>query len=279
MVNKHSLWLAGTLAILVMAGCGPSSSQDNNTTDSLTLGDVDSVETLPPDPCFDHRVLPDARTVARQIVATGADYDETLPNSLEKEYDYLLSESKASFNLGIYLTDALYLNGYDKASEYIRYSMACRRLAGELGTRESFASEMTRRMESNLGKRDSIFAILDSYFVDMLASYQAGGQREIATLMTTGSLVESLYILTNIASRYPDDKNLAETILRQQEAIRKMTVCIRPYANDPTVDAVIAGLTKLESKLAAAHPHRGLQGEELKAVTALAQSLRTEVVN
>ncbi len=252
-MHIHTHIVPGCLLLGILIGCGQPGAERPEDSDIGSDGAWDSTFAVTRAPLFDPDILPDARTVANEINRTEAEYDETLVNSTESVDEYLAQEDKASLNLGVYLTDAMYLNGYDKASEYMQYSLICQRMSNELGIGERFGTDLSRRMESNLGNQDSIFHILEDFRDVMQSELNENDQQEIASLVTAGSLVESLYLMTSIYAGLPQTTDqqreitrpLRRLILQQHEAVRKTASFLKANTSDPSLQVLVTDLDEI----------------------------------
>lgn len=274
--------VSGCLVIGILIGCGQPGAERPEDGDRDSEGTPDSTFAVTRAPLLDPDILPDARTVAKEINRTEAEYDETLVNSTESVDEYLAQEDKASLNLGVYLADAMYLNGYDKASEYMQYSLICQRMSNELGIGEHFGADLSRRLENNLGNQDSIFHILEEFRDVMQSEWNENDQQEIAALVTTGSLVESLYLMTSIYAGLPQTggrqketaQPLRQLILLQQEAVSKTTAFLKTNTSYPSLQAL---LTELE-QLSVVMSHAQESNSSLQEVTLRIGKIRERLV-
>lgn len=269
----------------LLSGCGtPPSGQQSEAVDTLPQLYADTAASNSGKFYLDPAILPDAKAISDSILRSGAEYDETLVNPRDRVEDYLLNRTKMALNLGVYLADALYLNGYDKSGDYIDYSLVCRRLSEELGINQELGDEVSRRLEINLGNRDSIFAILNEYGGDMQAAMRENDQEMTASLVTAGSLVESLHILVSVPADLPPENptrraKAMEPIFRfvrlQQSAVEKTATCLASY-RDETLTPLAQDLERLSAALKAI-PANAAKESDFKIATPLIRKIREDV--
>lgn len=269
----------------LLTGCGsPPNSQQGENVDTLSQLYANTAASDSGKFYLDPAILPDAKAVSDSILRSGAEYDETLVNPRDRVEDYLLNRDKEALNLGVYLADALYLNGYDKSSDYINYSLVCRRLSEELGINQELGDEISRRLEINLGNRDSIFAILNEYGGAMQTAMREDDQEMTASLVTAGSLAESLHILVSIPADLPpgDPARRAkalEPIFRlvrlQQPAVQKTAECLASYRDEALIP-LVQDLERLSATLKAI-PANAAKENDFKAATSLIRKIREDV--
>jgi hypothetical protein len=128
------------------------------------------------------------------IPEAGIVIDKTQLNPVENAEKYN-SITKKALNYGVYGVDLGYLTAYEQSQEISDYFAVLKSLAEELGAADQFNKVLTDRFQANMEHRDSLLVIMDKAFGET-ENYLKNNQRlETATLMLTGSWVESQYLL------------------------------------------------------------------------------------
>ncbi|MBL7849120.1 MAG: hypothetical protein JNL40_16755 [Cyclobacteriaceae bacterium] len=233
------------------------------------------------------------------VMQTGAEYNQSLINSRDGIDSYLAQPDKSALNLGVYAADMGYLASYDKTQESIEYFHACKRLADELGIIQGFDPDMVKRVEGNIGNRDSLTSILDKA-VDQAALYMKGQNSKTGALIITGSFVESLYLATGIIKTYPKSAfadarqrsqiltPLTKLILDQSTSVNEVLDMLNKVDKTEAVNALIkdfttlkesySGLNDLKAKIAKGDPNLTFSDETLAGVTKTIEKIRGDIV-
>lgn len=273
-MNRHTSYFFCVGMACLLSACTSTTSENSGEQDSLADITSDSVTNKP--------IRDILELGLPEMLNAQVEYDETLINPLDYIDEYLLTDDKAAANLGIYGADALYLSLYHKTSEYMQHSNACQRMATELGVQEAFTPEMIRRLEDNTGNSDSIYAILSESIHTTDSVLKADGQERMAGLMATGSLVESLHMLSqslnslNISAE--NRSRVIDAIVKQKTAVSKVKKRLEALPTDKILVDLQTKLAVLEAAINAAETH-GYASEYLKAVIASVEKLRAGIIN
>jgi hypothetical protein len=190
------------LAVLFFASCGGEKAKEEGQTIDTTAAAVETMDTTKqelnevadfkfhvfianiPSPLESMVLMPDAGIVM----------DKAHLNPVENAGKYN-SLAKKALNYGVYGSDLGYLTAYEQTQEISDYFATLKSLAEDLGAGGEFDKVLTQRFQENLENRDSLLVIMDKAF-GATEDYLKNNQRlESATLMLTGSWVESQYLL------------------------------------------------------------------------------------
>ncbi|HLP12725.1 MAG TPA: hypothetical protein VK177_12385 [Flavobacteriales bacterium] len=188
------------LSLVFLAACGDKKAEE--TTQEVDTTAAEPVDTAKgelnevvdfkfhvfianiPSPLESMVLIPDAGIVI----------DKTQLNPVENADKYTSSNKKA-LNYGVYGVDLGYLTAYEQNEEVADYFATLKSLAEELGAADQFNKVLSDRFQANMGNRDSLLVIMDKAFGET-ENYLKNNQRlETATLMLTGSWVESQFLL------------------------------------------------------------------------------------
>lgn len=171
--------------------------------------------------------IPSPFQVAMMMKDNEIPYNSALLNPAEKSYQYSTSFEKA-LNLGIYGANLGYLNIYEQYPEVANYLSAIESLSEELGLSSSFNQEVIERLENNRNNKDSVLFITSNIYKNADAYLFNNERSEIGSLILAGGWLESLYLLTQSATKNQSEDLLA-SIGEQKYSIESMIALLRPY--------------------------------------------------
>jgi hypothetical protein len=203
--------------------------------------------------------IPSPSEIPFIIQATGAEYIPQLVNDLSKYEKYTSSTKVAAMNLGVYASDIGYLVTYEKVQEALNYMDGCLDLGESLGLQSTIDVSVIEKFEANLGKKDTLAAIINDA-INKSDSYLKENERNnIAALVISGTFIEGLYIATQIVDSYPkdmltnDERNLILTpliriVLEQETALGNMISLLKSIDNKGDwIEGLINSMEELKS--------------------------------
>jgi len=189
--------------------------------------------------------IPSPIQTAYLIKNAGADYRASILNSTDKISGYTTTNKK-SLNLGIYGADLGYVTIYDQSQEAISYMAVAKRLTSELGISNLFDKQMIERFESNLGKQDSLLALVSDAFKSADSYLKQNKQEDVSVMILVGGWIETLYFATDLFE--PEhDESIRNRIGEQKITLKNVINLLSPYGDDPDVNDLLNGLNELES--------------------------------
>lgn len=192
------------------------------------------------------------------IRSSGAVYNETLVNDINKSNNYLLSSDLSALNLGVYATDVGYFTSYDKAQKALTYMSKSKSLVDNLNAGSSFDERFFRAFEKNIGNRDSLARLLDRTIVDTKSLLGEQRQHRLSALVTAGSVVEGLFISSQLVQSYPKkagqkslhDETLVPVIkllLKQEKSVSELLDMLAEIEENETVVALIGHIENIQA--------------------------------
>ena len=203
--------------------------------------------------------IPSPSEIPFIIQATGAEYIPQLVNDLSKYEKYTSSTKVAAMNLGVYASDIGYLVTYEKVQEALNYMDGCLDIGESLGLQSTIDVSVIERFEANLGKRDTLAAIINEAINDSDSYLKENERNNIAALVIAGTFIEGLYIATQIVDSYPkdmltDDKRnliltpLIRIVLEQETALANMISLLKSIDNKGDwIEGLINSMEELKS--------------------------------
>jgi len=243
--------------------------------------------------------IPSPSEIPYIIENTGAEFNPNLVNDEQKFEEYMVSQQKAGFNLGVYATDIGYLSSYGKTQEALNYFDVCMKLSEYLGIQDAIDMELVQRFENNLANTDSLGEIIDQTINNSEKYLQQNERNNIAALVIGGTFIEGLYIATQMIDTYPkdllpDDARIAiltpliSNVLKQEEPLANMISLLKSVENrGDWVEATINSLEELhetyqtfnpEEKIKQGEGHQVLDDKALGKLTKQIASIRENVV-
>ncbi len=202
--------------------------------------------------------IPSPSEIPYMLQATGAEYNQSLLSDRKKADQYLTRNDKAALILGVYAADIGYLVSYEKTQDAINYLNASKKLADNLGILGSFDTELLKRFEKNISKKDSLSKMVDDAIHQTEKYLRNDNRNQPAALMICGSFIEGLYISTGLIKTYPknllkdDDRNLILTpiirvVIQQRESVDELVRMLGSIEQTETVTALLKDLDSLQA--------------------------------
>jgi len=170
------------------------------------------------------------------IKELGVAYNKLYLNSTKNLKQYT-STFKKSVGIGIYGTDLGYLNIYEQTPDAIAYFSVLKALAQDVGLSNTFDATTIKRLEGNMGNKDSLLHILSNTYRKADAYLKENDRNNIAVLILAGGWVESLHIQCEIAKEYEASGNTKVTeavkqkIAEQKHPLDNLIKILSPYYN------------------------------------------------
>ena len=204
--------------------------------------------------------LPPPSEVPFILKRKGTKYAEGLVNSLENLDQYLISNSKAAMNLGVYATDIGYLSSYNKVDDARKYMASCQKIAERLGISTAFGHDLIVRFQDNAGNADSLMSVINEAMQRAEARLEDLDELRMASLALSGSFIESLYIITKVIEEVqssnlsPSQKEnnitpLVELILEQENVILDLKSVLKETERDTNIIKLIDDVEQLDFRL------------------------------
>ncbi|WP_370088474.1 hypothetical protein [Ekhidna sp.] len=201
--------------------------------------------------------LPPPSEVPYLLMNAGAEFDETIINSLDNMESYQNDETKAALNLGVYATDIGYLASYEKSELALDYMGECQKLAAPVGVAEAIDYGMIARFESNMENKDSLTAVINDVMQKSGERLSELDELNSAALLLAGSWIEGVYISTTIVNTYPDDlpeesrtlilEPLVKIVMDQKLSLEDLLQVMKDVPESEAVNSMMAELKKVKA--------------------------------
>jgi len=169
--------------------------------------------------------LPTSMEITQTLETLQIPYLGNLTNNPDNVYQYVSTREKA-LNLGVYTADICYSLSYNMRQEALSHLKAATKLLDELGITSPFSEQIVNSFKDDNVNKDSILIVVNDSFKDTYSYLRKNKMEHINLLVITGSFVEGLYILTQIAS--PDKENILKTIAGQKNLLNEILKLYEP---------------------------------------------------
>lgn len=181
-------------------------------------------------------IVPSPYEFAYFVKNLGITYNKEYLNPSKNAGSYASSFKKAA-NLGVYGTDLGYLNIYEQTPDAVNYFATIKKMAEEVGVSSVFDQSTMKRIEKNMGNKDSIMFIISKSYREADAYLKDNERKATAAIVLAGSWIESLYILTQISKTMPI-KEVYQRIAEQKHPIDNLIKILTPYYKEQDNDFV-----------------------------------------
>jgi len=230
--NKlHILLAIFCLFFIVFAGCKDGEQTSGDDTDQPAEVEIDSTtSTLVK---FDNTLfsVPSPYQVAYLVKEMELDFNKEYLNPLNRSTNYTNNFKKA-LNLGVYGADLGYLNIYEQTPNAIQYFSIVKKFAHELGISSAFNADIIKRVDANMGKKDSLMYIISHAYRAADSYLKNNARPEISALILAGGWVESLHIMTQITLVDQSQIEIVNRIGEQKHPLDNLIKVLSPYYNE-----------------------------------------------
>jgi hypothetical protein len=197
-------------AALFLAACSGTPGGDG--TDSAKNGDSLTITGV--NVKGHNFMMPSPMIVADMIKKSGALYDKNMMNPVGNLSKYS-DGTKQSLNLGVYGADLGYVTMYENTGDAMSYYKTVVQLGTALKINGSFDANLMKRFSDNVGKKDSILALVGEAYQRSDKFLRDSQQDDAAALILTGGWIESIYFALNVYKQKPEE-NVAVRIGEQK---------------------------------------------------------------
>lgn len=240
--KKISVGLVYGAVSLMLASCGGSTNE--NELQNVELVDTAATELVDENARTIDYAVPTPNELFEIIKLQGGKQQMNLVNPLENSDNYVDLKAK-SLNFGVYSADVAYLSCFGIGTDFLKYFKQIEELGEELGISGAFDEEMMDRIENNEGDSDSLFAISNDSYYDSYFYLEQNDKGTELSLIMAGGFVESLYIVSNLVTKYDGNDPIVKKIGDQRIVLENLTDFISVYAEDESVAEVLSDLMDL----------------------------------
>lgn len=189
--------------------------------------------------------VPSPIQIANMIRESGANYSTGVLNPTRNHTNYTTNFSKA-INLGIYGANLGYVTIYDQTQDALDYLSVIKKLSDELGISGAFEKATMERFQKNIGKKDSILAIITEGFRSSDKYLKNSERKDMGTLIVAGGWIEGLYYATSVAQTN-DYQELKNRIGDQKVTLENLIKLLMEFEEQEEVGKLIDKLLDLSN--------------------------------
>ncbi len=223
--------------------------------------------------------VPNPVEMSALLQKSGVVYSQELLNPAENITNFN-TNFKRALNLGVYGTDLVYMNIYDRTIATLRYLSNVRDLASDLRVEQFFDYETLNRLSESSRNIDSVLFITNNGFDNMSRYLIDQGRGNLAVLISYGTWIESLYIATHVQTVPPNRETINIRIGEQKKVLDNIILLMNTYRSDPNFAGIIDDLMRLKNefdKVTISYIYREPTIEEIDGMVVLVDNSRSEV--
>jgi len=191
--------------------------------------------------------VPNPVEMTSLLQRSGVVYSQEILNPATNMSKYNTNFKKA-LNLGVYGTDLVYMNIYDRTVSTLSYLKNLTDLANDLRVGQFFDHETLSRLSESSKNIDSVLFITNSGF-DKMSRYLIEQKRSnLAVLVSYGTWIESLSIATKVKTVPPNKETIYSRIGEQKVVLDNMILLLHSYKSEPNFKELIDDLFDLKKE-------------------------------
>ncbi|PKP05096.1 MAG: hypothetical protein CVU11_01485 [Bacteroidetes bacterium HGW-Bacteroidetes-6] len=265
-MKKAAFIIASLAFAIIIASCGGKKDKNESNQDSIDSSTVQTPE------IFKYPV-PTSFELTEMLNKTGAAYIFNINDS--KKVDKYNTETEKAVNLGVFGADLCYSSTYNMKQETMLYLEASKKLSDQLEINSPFNETFAERLEANIENTDSTYALISQSIEDTYDYLKSNNKDDLSLLVMTGSIVEGLFIATQVATLTPNNADIVKVILEQKESLSELLKLMEASEN--------ADVKTYKEKLVAVDKVLQGAGEtltkaQLDEISKLVSGIRTSIV-
>lgn len=191
--------------------------------------------------------VPNPVEVNSTLQKSGVVYSQDLLNPAGNISNYNTNFQRA-LNLGVYGTDLIYMNIYDRTVATLRYLSNIRELASDLRVEQFFDYSTLNRLSESSKNVDSVLFITNTGFDKMSRYLIDQGRSNIAVLISAGTWIESLYIATHAITTEDNRETINKRIGEQKKVLDNLLLLMNSYDQNSSFDELIEDLLTVKKE-------------------------------
>jgi len=238
--------LRGFIGIaLLMVQC-QANNKTSNSGNNISLDTVASMDTTRID--SNNKItymLLSPNEILGEIFSDKKSMNLQLINPISSAVKYVDTRHMA-LNLGVYVADFAYLNLNENKTNALEYFKTIRDLAQKINIYGFFNEGFFNRIEKNLAKNDSLIKISQEMYYSMSDLLENSSRQNLFALISSGALIESLYLSTMNVTKMTEYETIAKKIFEQKYIFDNFYAFTSVYKNDKDVKSILRQLDTLK---------------------------------
>ena len=235
----------GVIAIMAVLSMGCNNSKQANEALQNQTPKVDSANSTLLKINNQIFSIPSPIQTALLIKKSGYSYNKSILNNSDN-YNKYDTKYKKALNLGIYGADLGYISLYDQTQDALSYLASVEKLATDIGVADVFTPALVKRFQQNMGKQDSLLAMVSEAFRKSDAFFKDNRQNDVSSLVLIGGWIESLHFAIE-ANTQSGQKDVMTRIAEQKISLQNLVKMLQPYATKPEFNDLAKNLLELSN--------------------------------
>lgn len=237
-------YLICTLATMSLLACRNQPKNSSAQADSLKNTESKQIDSLR-NMVF---LMLSPNEILNEIFSAKVTFYPQLLNPRDNAPKYLDVKHQA-LNLGVYVSDFAYLNLCQNKSFSLEYFKIIRDLAQKNNIYGCFNESVFNRIQNNLANNDSLIGISQEMYYNMTDILENANRQNITALISSGVLVESLYLSMMVIDKLPNQHDAREHVIEQKQLFDNIYAFLQTNHQDKDVESVMIQLKELKKTL------------------------------
>jgi hypothetical protein len=232
------------LGLALALQCQSSHKKSTESSDTISQIDTANTDTI----SNITYMLLSPNEILGEIFADKSTLNPLLINPKTNAIKYIDTKTQA-LNLGVYIADFAYLNLSENKTNALEYFKIIRDLAQKLNIYGYFNEAFFNRIEKNLANNDSLISISKEMYYSMSDLLENAKRQNIFALISSGAMIESMYLSTMSIAKLSDYQSIAKKIFEQKYIFDNFYAYTAVYKKDKDVKSVLLQLETLKKIL------------------------------
>jgi len=206
--------------------------------DFESLNVIDSIDAV-------FYALPSPEEIISYIKDHHVTFDSKLLHNYKEAKLYDNNEKKALV-LGVYFADLAYISAFSKSDFSPEYISTVDYLMKELSINPGFTKEQQNKIIDSSLEPDSLYKISRELYDKVVNYLQEYDEGKTLSLISTGTLIESLYVSTYLHNDFKTQKDAINRIVEQKLLFEDVAMMIDTYKESPVIKDLISDLKVLQ---------------------------------
>lgn len=230
--------ILGFVALLGFTQCKSDKKDDKKEVaveeETQSFGDYDKVVYM----------LPSPDEIFSEIFIDDIELKPEYVNPATNSSNYVDIKAQA-INLGVYISDFAYLSAIDDSADELEYLKVIRELTDKVNLYGIVTEELIDRINTNLMVKDSLNKISQELYYEMSKMLENSDRNNILVLISTGSIVEALYLAINNID-FSESAEVVQKIFEQKFVFDNYYEFASQYQDDIYVKTVLNELSVIK---------------------------------
>jgi len=168
-------------------------------------------------------------------------------NIIAPEKTNFIDPIKQKLNLGVYAADMAYLATFNKFQETVRYFSKIKSMSDQLGITNAIEKSTFDRLENNITNVDSISAITNNSFYNVIDHLQQNDDGLTLAYISTGGWIESMHIAFQLVNKYDEKNPIVQRIASQKLVLQNLIGMIESLKDQSQTQTIKNNLLSIKT--------------------------------